>query len=150
MSPEILDYEEYTKFINEPKHLVNPVRDVRMFDPDIVEYFSKTPWQAVPVVWIPIIMYNIWQSQLSMAGTFYGLLGGFFIWTFAEYALHRFLFHAEDRILPDNPKAIALHFMFHGIHHAFPMDKYRLVFPPVMGLIMYSFLFMPLYSFIFP
>jgi 4-hydroxysphinganine ceramide fatty acyl 2-hydroxylase len=49
-----------------------------------------------------------------------------------EYFLHRFLFHSEDKWLPGSKGnfPIVAHFMFHGIHHAFPMDKLRLVFPP--------------------
>ena len=26
-----------------------------------------------------------------------------------------------------------LHFLVHGIHHAFPNDHYRIVFPPILG-----------------
>jgi 4-hydroxysphinganine ceramide fatty acyl 2-hydroxylase len=40
--------------------------------------------------------------------------------SFAEYCMHRFLFHAEHSWLPDHPKAIAVHFIANGIHHAFP------------------------------
>lgn len=29
--------EEYSAYINEPKHLVNPVRDLKMFDNPILE-----------------------------------------------------------------------------------------------------------------
>ena len=59
--------------------------------------------------------------------------GGFF-WTFAEYMLHRFLFHGEDhwmKILPFNRWVYTFHFTFHGIHHAFPQDRLRLVMPLV-------------------
>ena len=35
----------------------------------------------------------------------------------------------------------AFHFNIHGIHHAFPMDKYRLVFPPTIGYIVLYYLF---------
>jgi 4-hydroxysphinganine ceramide fatty acyl 2-hydroxylase len=34
--------------------------------------------------------------------------------------------------LPDNRVGITLHFTLHGIHHYLPMDKYRLVMPPVL------------------
>jgi 4-hydroxysphinganine ceramide fatty acyl 2-hydroxylase len=35
--------------------------------------------------------------------------------------------------------------MIHGIHHAFPMDRYRLVMPPAPGFaIIYLFLGYPL------
>jgi 4-hydroxysphinganine ceramide fatty acyl 2-hydroxylase len=47
--------EQYIQFINEPKHLINPVRDCRMFNPDFVEFFSKTPWYGIPLFYIPWI-----------------------------------------------------------------------------------------------
>ena len=39
----------------------------------------------------------------------------------------RFIFHAQ----PVGYWPITLHFGFHGCHHKFPMDRERLVFPPV-------------------
>jgi len=47
------------------------------------------------------------------------------LWTFAEYTLHRFLFHYKPR----TPQQERIFFMFHGIHHAQPQDKTRLVMP---------------------
>src|SRR6266480_1639658 len=38
--------------------------------------------------------------------------------------------------LPDNRVGITLHFLLHGIHHYLPMDKYRLVMPPALFLIL--------------
>jgi 4-hydroxysphinganine ceramide fatty acyl 2-hydroxylase len=60
---------------------------------------------------------------------------GMFCWTVIEYNLHRFLFHGEDYWLPENNKIIAIHWMMHGIHHTFPSDRYRLVFPIVPGVV---------------
>ena len=54
-----------------------------------------------------------------------GLLIGLFLWTFAEYTLHRFLFHHK----PTSPLQERIFFLFHGIHHAQPQDKTRLVMP---------------------
>jgi len=76
------------------------------------------------------------------------ILVGIVYWTFGEYTLHRFLFHGEDYWLmyaPKNRLVLTFHFMIHGIHHAFPMDRYRLVFPPAPGyLVIYLFLGLPL------
>jgi 4-hydroxysphinganine ceramide fatty acyl 2-hydroxylase len=45
----------------------------------------------------------------------------------------------------NNSKFYALHFLVHGIHHAFPSDFYRLVFPPILGYpIVYIFFITPL------
>ncbi|EEP78007.1 inositolphosphorylceramide-B C-26 hydroxylase [Uncinocarpus reesii 1704] len=38
--------------------------------------------------------------------------------------------------LPDNRVGLSLHFLLHGIHHYLPMDRYRLVMPPTLFLIL--------------
>ena len=60
---------------------------------------------------------------------------GLFLWTLVEYLLHRGLFHV-DKYLPDNRVGITAHFLLHGIHHYLPMDKYRLVMPPTLFLVL--------------
>jgi len=53
--------------------------------------------------------------------------------------LHRFIFHGEDNwmnYIPDSNYVFTLHFIIHGIHHAFPQDELRLLFPPLLGHIM--------------
>jgi 4-hydroxysphinganine ceramide fatty acyl 2-hydroxylase len=67
-----------------------------------------------------------------------------------EYTLHRFLFHSEDYWLPNHPLILANHFLIHGIHHAFPMDRYRLVFPIVPGLAIGYLILKPFYNMIIP
>jgi dihydroceramide fatty acyl 2-hydroxylase len=54
-----------------------------------------------------------------------GFLSGLLLWTLAEYTLHRFLFHYK----PTGPRQERILFMFHGIHHAQPQVKTRLVMP---------------------
>ena len=63
---------------------------------------------------------------------------------FVEYMMHRFLFHGEQywmQHVPKNSFFYLAHFMLHGIHHAFPQDKHRLVLPPVMGYFYYAAIF---------
>lgn len=43
--------------------------------------------------------------------------------------------------VPKTSEFYVLHFLLHGIHHAFPQDKHRLVLPPVMGFILYTVFF---------
>ena len=52
-------FEEYYKYINEPKHLVNPVRNLRLFDSDICELLTMAPWFLIPIVYIPLIAWYI-------------------------------------------------------------------------------------------
>jgi len=140
-----MNLEEYVEFINEPKHLVNPIRSLRLFDNPILEFFTMTPWFAIPLGWAPAIIYYFSLSDLSVFTTLICLVAGIFLWTFTEYMLHRFFFHGEDYWLPDNTKIIAGHFLIHGIHHAFPMDAYRLVFPVLPGyIILFGFIIPPI------
>jgi 4-hydroxysphinganine ceramide fatty acyl 2-hydroxylase len=92
-----------------------------------------TPWYILPFGWAPLIIYFFCQSDLSILGTILMFAAGVLSWTLVEYIVHRFIFHGEDYWLWDNPKIMAFHFLFHGIHHAFPMDAYRLVMPVIPG-----------------
>jgi 4-hydroxysphinganine ceramide fatty acyl 2-hydroxylase len=139
-----LDWDDYLKFINEPKHLINPVRNVRLFDNPVLEIATRTPWWLIPVAWAGPVIYFFLQAQLNLLWTVLYVLYGIGIWSLSEYCLHRFLFHSEDYWLPNHPKVLPFHFLLHGIHHAFPMDSLRLVFPPLPGfMIMYLVLITP-------
>jgi sterol desaturase/sphingolipid hydroxylase (fatty acid hydroxylase superfamily) len=48
----------------------------------------------------------------------------------AEYTLHRFVFHFRPR----SPWQERVSFLFHGVHHAQPMSKTRLVMPPALSI----------------
>lgn len=43
---------------------------------------------------------------------------------------------SNPSFLPNNRFAITLHFLLHGIHHYLPMDRYRLVMPPTLFVIL--------------
>jgi sterol desaturase/sphingolipid hydroxylase (fatty acid hydroxylase superfamily) len=64
-----------------------------------------------------------------------------FFWSFAEYILHRYIFHW----ISENKFAQRFHFIMHGSHHLFPKDEQRLLMPPVPGVIMASLLFLIFY-----
>lgn len=146
-------YESYMQYINEPKHFINPVRDLKMFDTAILEPFSKCPWY-VPLIfwslyiysWIPLLGKNIWLE--------YGLiLVGIQVFFFVEYVLHRFLFHGENGWLKKYPNKQILYFLhwnLHGLHHAFPQDKHRLVLPPILGYFYFAVLFRTPFFYLLP
>jgi len=68
---------------------------------------------------------------------------GLFIWTLAEYLLHRFVFHYRPR----NATQEKIIYLFHGIHHHQPQCKTRLVMPPVVSIPL-AFIFYGLFSLI--
>lgn len=138
-----MDLKSYMHFVNDPKHMTKPGEKMRMFDNNILEFFSCTPWYHVGIFWFPIVCYKIWESTydgMSPAMMLFTFILGMFTWTFTEYALHRFVFHMELYI-PDNRFCITLHYILHGVHHAFPMDEDRLVFPIAMAIPMYKIVF---------
>jgi 4-hydroxysphinganine ceramide fatty acyl 2-hydroxylase len=125
---------EYLAWVHEPYYYDSEPKSARLFAPDWVEPLSKTVWWVVPAVWLPVVVALCSFYCASHGANFVegGLLAaaGVLMWTLVEYSLHRWLFHA-DAWMPDSPWAIMGHFIIHGIHHKLPMDRYRLVFPPI-------------------
>ncbi|HZW03494.1 MAG TPA: sterol desaturase family protein [Anaerolineaceae bacterium] len=117
---------------------------IRLFQSDFMEFFTHIHPAVVVVIWAPVAVGFMARAILTApAGTFpvsipLGYLLGLFLWTLAEYTLHRFLFHFP----PKTPRQEKVFFLFHGVHHAQPQCKTRLVMPPVlsipMGLLFYG------------
>lgn len=121
----------------------NPV-PIRLFKSDFLEFFTHISPITIVVVWVPIALWFLVSAIAGSAGPAVplsiplGFLLGLFLWTLSEYALHRFLFHHK----PTTPRQERIFFLFHGVHHAQPQVKTRLVMPlPVsipMALIFYG------------
>ncbi|QSS54946.1 inositolphosphorylceramide-B C-26 hydroxylase [Histoplasma capsulatum var. duboisii H88] len=105
---------------------------------NFLEPLTKTAWWMVPLIWYPAAAYGTVVGftglQNYTVGAAYWILGAC-LCTLVEYGLHRFIFHMET-YLPDNRVGLSLHFLAHGIHHYLPMDKYRLVMPPTLFIIL--------------
>ncbi len=112
---------------------VDPSREavpIRLFKSDFLEFFTHLSPAAVAGLWLPVIVVFLVYSFIAAAQKFpayipLGILLGLFLWTFAEYMLHRFVFHHK----PTSPLQERIIFLFHGIHHAQPQVKTRLVMP---------------------
>jgi len=93
------------------------------------------------VIWGPLAVwltyrsvFNLGLSGLTVAGfAFAGIL----FWTLSEYLLHRFVFHW----VVTGPLSERFQYIIHGLHHADPIDKTRLVMPPVPALILAGLLY---------
>jgi sterol desaturase/sphingolipid hydroxylase (fatty acid hydroxylase superfamily) len=100
---------------------------------------------VIVVLWLPVILAFLWRALIyptrvpARLRIPMGFAGGAFIWTLAEYTLHRFVFHYRPR----TPRQERIVFLFHGVHHAQPQCKTRLVMPPVVSVplatLFYSF-----------
>uniref|UniRef100_A0A7S0YUG8 Fatty acid 2-hydroxylase n=1 Tax=Hemiselmis tepida TaxID=464990 RepID=A0A7S0YUG8_9CRYP len=121
----------YDKFVHDPLVLDEPAR---FFEWDFFEFFSRTPWYVVPMVWVPVVCGFLVLSckvGLTPVEAATGLFGGLCLWTLMEYVLHRFVFHLDDAV-QFSYASITAHFLLHGVHHKLPQDPMRLVFPPVL------------------
>lgn len=126
----------YLEQIHRPRHYKGG-ESAPLFG-NFLEPLSKTAWYVVPTIWLPCVAYGTMVGMTGMpnvsVGVAYWMLG-LFLWSLIEYIMHRFLFHI-DTLLPDNRVGITLHFLLHGIHHYLPMDKYRLVMPPTLFVLL--------------
>ncbi len=109
---------------------------IRLFKSDFLEFFTHISPITVLVIWLPVSLYFLISAILnqpvgkSFAYIPAGFILGLFLWTFAEYTLHRFVFHYQ----PKGALQERIVFLFHGIHHAQPQCKTRLVMPPIVSI----------------
>jgi dihydroceramide fatty acyl 2-hydroxylase len=138
---------------------VRPEDTCRMFEHPLLERFSRIHPATPFVVWLPVAAVfllrglgwyrvashggHLLPMPLAIAGLF---AGGMLTWTFAEYVLHRWVFHWTNEAAWGK----RVHFLLHGVHHDFPDDKDRLVMPlptsvplGVLFLTLFTFLLGP-------
>jgi sterol desaturase/sphingolipid hydroxylase (fatty acid hydroxylase superfamily) len=123
---------------------------IRLFKQDFLEFFTHISPVAVTILWAPVITWLLARAVLAYTGPGFpayiplGALAGMFLWTLVEYIVHRFVFHFHPR----SARAKRLVFLFHGIHHAQPQCKTRLVMPPAVsvpgGLLVYGLIYIVL------
>ena len=109
----------------------------RMFESDIVDFFSRTHPAVVPILFVPASLAMSWYSVASLGISVPATVGmfaaGLVVWSLVEYWLHRKFFHW----LPKFRGGERLHFLVHGVHHNWPKDKYRLVMPPAVSITLF-------------
>jgi sterol desaturase/sphingolipid hydroxylase (fatty acid hydroxylase superfamily) len=104
---------------------------IRLFKSDFLEFFTHISPVTIVILWLPVAIfllgYAIYTAKAPAFPVYIplGFFIGLFLWTFAEYTLHRFLFHHH----PTTARQERIFFLFHGVHHAQPQDKTRLVMP---------------------
>jgi sterol desaturase/sphingolipid hydroxylase (fatty acid hydroxylase superfamily) len=114
-----------------------------MFNSDILEFFSHVHPSIPAIIYVPVIGYMIYETvKAGRIFTFVlsSFVLGLAVWSFTEYALHRFIFH----FVPKTEWGKKIHFMFHGVHHDYPNDSTRLVMPPIISIplaLLFYFLF---------
>ncbi|AMD20310.1 HDL434Wp [Eremothecium sinecaudum] len=135
--------EFYIDQIHRPRHYG---RGSAVLFGNFLEPLSKTAWWVVPMLWYPLVFYFLAKAAKNLSAPLVIALFifGIFVWTLVEYSLHRFLFHVDNH-LPESTVVFTLHFLLHGFHHYLPMDKYRLVLPPALFIVLCT----PIYKLVF-
>mmetsp|Transcript_3649 Transcript_3649/g.5392 ORF Transcript_3649/g.5392 Transcript_3649/m.5392 type:complete len:309 (+) Transcript_3649:20-946(+) len=110
-----------------------------------IEVLSHVPWYAAPLLWGPVIMYQMSWAQSLLSNSFLIMMAlyafaAIFLWSTFEYCVHRWLFH----MLTDSPFMNMFHFMIHGVHHLTPSDPDRGIFPPAPAILG---MFIPVHTF---
>lgn len=122
-------------------YISNKDESVRLFENDFLESLSRVHWSVPLLIFVPIISYFLYRAIFLFGLTFSAItiwfLIGIVVWTFTEYFLHRFVFHYQ----PKSEFGNRLHFLMHGVHHAYPKDSKRLVMPPSVSLPLASLFF---------
>jgi len=119
---------------------------IRLFESDFLEFFTHISPVVVVLIWLPVSLWLLYRSVTAYTGSEFPVhiplvfLAGMALWTFAEYTLHRYVFHFH----PQSDRMKRLVFLFHGIHHAQPQCKTRLVMPPAVSIPM-AFVFYGLF-----
>jgi len=112
-----------------------------IFNNSFLESLTKTNLRSNIIVYgtvVILLIYNALYIKNIELIEFIGLFTfALFFWTFAEYILHRFVFHWIN----ENKFVQRFHFIMHGSHHLYPKDTERLLMPPVPGILMASMLF---------
>ena len=77
----------------------NRDESVRMFKSDLLERTTYVrPW--VPhLIYVPIVIALLWISPVGLGASVLYFAIGLLIWTFIEYLLHRYAFHAPDEVM---------------------------------------------------
>jgi len=117
------------------------IRKGRLFKNPILEALTRTTPLLSLIVYLPVVLAFLFIAlfvvNLSLLVVFLTFIFAFFFWTFAEYVLHRYLFHWVS----ESKSVQRIHYLMHGVHHDFPNDSQRLLMPPVPGLLLASVLF---------
>lgn len=121
------------------------MKSTSQMPPDSSPDLFKNPWLnkltrthiALPVSIFFIyaaglLYYTVAQVHLPaimVVGLFFS---GVVLFTFAEYAVHRWVYHPPENA---SPGYVDFTYKVHGVHHDYPKDKQRLAMPPWLSLL---------------
>jgi sterol desaturase/sphingolipid hydroxylase (fatty acid hydroxylase superfamily) len=138
--------EEYKAFkqgkIRMPSHLkAQKEEKAILYKNKFIEFVSKAPFGVPHIMWVVaaliFLWYAIFRMEISVINTLLICIGGALTWTFAEYVIHRFLYHTEI----SSEGFLQFQMSMHGNHHHYPKDPERLAMPPIPGIVLGALFF---------
>lgn len=121
-----------------------------MFSLKTVDYFFRWRFWTAPLLFVPVsvgfIYYAISSLHVAISTLAISFSGGLALWTLFEYCMHRFTFHTIAKIA----RLKHVHYVVHGMHHAYPTDPVRVIFPPFFSAIFGSVIGIAMFLLISP
>lgn len=108
----------------------------QLFKSKLVDKLARTHI-AVPVSLFflyaaGLIVYTKMATDLSNLQVISLFFAGWLFFTFVEYMVHKYAYHAK---LDANEKQKKVSYIMHGAHHEYPKDKQRLALPPLLSVL---------------
>lgn len=127
-----------------PKHKGS----AQLFQNPVLERLSHThialPVSIFAITALISLYYGFTHGFLSGASALGLFVGGWLLFTLAEYLVHRYVYH----IAATSPGRAKFQYTMHGVHHEYPKDKTRLAMPPILTVFVASLLFF-IFRFVF-
>jgi sterol desaturase/sphingolipid hydroxylase (fatty acid hydroxylase superfamily) len=103
-----------------------------MFKSGLLDRFTRVHHLVPVALFGPAIaiLFVLGVERVGVLSSLGLAVGGYALWTLAEYWIHRVIFHFE----PEQGFGARLHWMVHGVHHDHPNDPLRLVMPPAASI----------------
>jgi sterol desaturase/sphingolipid hydroxylase (fatty acid hydroxylase superfamily) len=136
MNKNVEEFEAFKRGdIRMPSHLkVKKEEKGKLYKNKFIEFLSKAPFGVPHTMWVIVALLFIWfsiaRADLSLITTVWVCIAGALTWTFAEYVIHRFMYHTET----NSKNVLDFQMGMHGYHHNYPKDPERLAMPPIPGL----------------
>jgi sterol desaturase/sphingolipid hydroxylase (fatty acid hydroxylase superfamily) len=107
----------------------------KLFNNPMIEKLTRTN-VAVPVSIFflyaaGLLFWSVTETSISIWATVGLFFLGWFVFTWVEYNVHRYLFH----IPTTTPARKRFQYVMHGVHHEYPKDKDRLAMPPLLSIV---------------
>lgn len=121
---------------------------IRIFKSPVLEWCTHVHPIIPLLLWAPVVLFFGYRGVTLFEYTSIEWIGlavsGLLIWTWTEYALHRWVFHWKTKWSLGERFV----FLFHGLHHDDPDDPTRLVMPPVPAILIMSLIYLLFSTFI--